>query len=44
MLLNLSDALSEPYRVIEQDVPVEMEIFRSQIGTYAVKDKGKLPH
>lgn len=40
MILNLSDALSEPYRVIEQDVPVEMEVFESQLGTFALKNKG----
>ncbi len=39
MILNLSDALSEPYRIIEEDVPVEMETFQSQVGIFAVKDK-----
>lgn len=40
MNLNLSDALSEPYRVIEKDVPVEMDIFVSKSGAFPVRDKG----
>ena len=39
MNLNLSDTLSEPFRTIETDVPVEMEYFRSSLGCFQVSRK-----
>ena len=40
MNLNLSDTLSEPFRTVEMDVPVEIDCFRSSIGSFSVKKKG----
>ena len=40
MNLNLSDTLSEPFRTVETDVPVEIDCFRSSIGSFPVKKKG----
>ena len=39
MNLNLSDTLSEPFRTIETDVPVEMEYFQSSLGRFKVNRK-----
>ena len=39
MNLNLSDTLSEPFRTIETDVPVEMEYFQSSLGCFQVSRK-----
>ena len=40
MNLNLLDTLSEPFRTVETDVPVEIDRFRSSIGSFPVKKKG----
>lgn len=39
MLLNLSDVLSEQHKTIEESVPIEMEAFTSEIGTFTVIKK-----
>ena len=42
MILNLSDVLSEQHKTIEKDIAIEMESFRSKLGTYPVVEKDPL--
>lgn len=42
MLINLSDVLSEYHKTIEKDCLVEMEDFRSELGTFPITKKGNL--
>lgn len=39
MILNLSDVLSEQHKTIVENVPVEMEQFVSDIGTFEILEK-----
>ena len=39
MILDLSSVLSEQHNTIEQSVPVEMEIFRCETGSFELVEK-----
>ena len=39
MLINLSDVLSEHHKTIEQDCPIEMEKFESDLGVFPITEK-----
>ena len=38
MILNLSDVLSEQHKAIRESVPIEMNSFKSEMGTYNITD------
>ena len=42
MILNLSDVLSEQHKTIEKDIPIEMEVFRSELGEFRILEKEPL--
>ena len=42
MLINLSDVLSEHHKTIEQDCPIEMEEFKSELGAFPITEKDAL--
>lgn len=42
MILNLSDVLSEQHKAIRESVPIEMNSFKSEMGTYNITDKTPL--
>ncbi len=42
MILDLSRVLSEPHDTIEQSVPVEMDVFRCERGSFALAGKSPL--
>ena len=42
MILNLSDVLSEQHKTIEKDIPIEMEVFQSELGEFRILEKEPL--
>lgn len=41
MLINLSDVLSEHHKTIEEDCPIELEEFKSELGVFPITKKSE---